>query len=111
MTQVIVKIRGATEWWVGNTLQDIKHLSADRSIKTGQLVLFDPVDELPENVGVGDYSMVNVVVYRVHSRLNNAEYQRHFRIAKLEAGMTLMRIWVPKKMVAKIKRKVMEMIK
>jgi hypothetical protein len=96
----IVKIRGVDEWWEGNTLTDIKNLSADISIKDGRLVLYDQVDRIPTGVGAGDYSMLNVIVWRkTTSAPSNAEYQRKFRKDKAAANLVLLRMWVPRDLI------------
>ena len=99
----LVKLSGKNEWWSAPTMSDIQHLSAKISIDTGELVMYDEVDELPRESGHADVSyMGNVHMYdlervtdEVHLPDPNADYQRKYRSKMADQGKRLLRVYVP----------------
>ena len=106
---VIVKIRDVEEWWVGNTLQDIKNLSAARSIESGELINYDITDDKPDDLGPGVYA-VNVTIYKRQPVQPNAEYQRVYRKKQRDAKMKLLREWVPENKFDEVRAVIRRMI-
>ena len=105
MTEV-VKIQDKNEWWSAPTLADIQNLSAKVSIDTGELILYDEVDGIPNGATwVGDLGNVTqLTVVEVESyepevvaeaNANNADYQRNFRKKMDDNDMRLLRVYVP----------------
>lgn len=94
----VVKLQGKNEWWSAPTLADIQHMSAKISIDTGELVMYDEIDELPEGMDPGMQDMSNVTIYHLQSEPSddsNADYQRKFRKKMDDDGKRLLRVYVP----------------
>ena len=102
----LVKIQGKNEWWSAPNESDIQALSAKVSIDTGELVLYDEVDEIPNGatwVGeLGNVTQLTIIEVESYdpevvadANANNADYQRNFRKKMDDNDMRLLRVYVP----------------